>query len=103
MNEEIEIDVPARWIMKVPVLSTAHVSRECADELDRAAHKALLGDVINMPDGWLIYASSLGAPDNALTNPNLLRLREWAYPKGYEWIRLSPDGDVYDELPTFDW
>jgi hypothetical protein len=27
----------------------------------------------------------------------------WARKHGYQWVRIDADGDVVDELPSYDW
>ena len=95
------------WLMpKIPVISTGHIPPADVPLLDAdAANAAGPNGVMGKLDhGWLL---NIGEELNEDEWPNytaafmeLLRLiKAWRF----EYLRLDSDGDVIQQLPTFDW
>ena len=96
-----------RWVMTVPVLSTAHISpavREWFESGDSLAHD--LDD-----DGYLYYCGELGdeTEDGTHCNdtedyPELNACMAWARRNGSNgWVRFAESGDLVNELPQYEW
>lgn len=83
----------AYWVMPVPVLSTAHLPGPSAPE-----DASLL--YAKYTEGWFIYAQD---DINADTPSWYARIREWAVPREYTWIRFDSGGDEIKDLPIYDW
>lgn len=91
-------------LMRVPVISSRHVTAECADWLD---------EVTGQPDsalcgfkggyGWILFVGEdpLGpdCPHVDVLNP----IFTWAKFRGYSWVRLDADADTTQGVPTYDW
>lgn len=94
-----------RWIMTVPVISTAHIKPETAKFLEFGETAGIqsydLGDC-----GLLIFC---GAPtdtplDGLEDYPDITEVMRWARANGSNgWVRLDAAGDVIDALPQYEW
>ena len=94
-----------RWIMAVPVVSTAHIKPETAKFLEFEETAGIqsydLGDC-----GLLIFCGVLAdtLPDNLEDYPDITEVMRWARANGSNgWVRLDAAGDVIDELPQYEW
>ena len=98
-------DLTSFWIMKVPVVSTAHITLETDkwmlemsnDERDRYMIHHICG-------GWMIYVGE--EPDNIDESfpEDLKKLMAWCQEYHFTWLRLDQDGDlIEDKFPTYDW
>ena len=93
---------------KMLVLSTAHIRRSTSDNFD------LLTD--DVPDifyekkaptadyglGWFIPIG----PEiewSHMVSDDLVAIRKLAEAQGCTWIMLDRDGDIIEELPTYEW
>lgn len=88
--------------MRVPVISSRHVTEACADWLD---------EVTGQPDssiggfrggyGWILFVGEdpLG-PDCSHTDV-LNPIFAWARAKGWDWVRLDEDARVVGLLPVY--
>lgn len=92
------------WIMRAPVISTAHIKKESFDSLSSNPlgfdqESGLF--VLPAPDGLMVYASDIeeinDLPDE------LQACLTWSITHGFEWLRFDRDGDRIDGLPVFDW
>lgn len=100
------------WIMRLPVISTAHVEQATMNLLSHDNDFDL--KVIPYPEGAIISIPTCwtddGDPDeidpddadNGLPTELAACLR-WAGSHGFYWLRLDSDGDVIEGLRTFDW
>ena len=96
-----------RWVMTVPVLSTAHISPAVRDWFESG--DSLAYDLCD--DGYLIYCGELEdeAEDGTHFNdmedfPELNKCMAWARRNGSNgWVRFTASGDLINELPRFNW
>jgi hypothetical protein len=89
------------WIMHVPVVSTAHISP--AD--DARLHQDDIGNAPVMADlnpGWLLSIDDLADFEEGYSDA-FLHLIETFHNLGFHYLRLDPDGNDLDDLPTFEW
>lgn len=102
-----------RWEILVPVITTAHIKPDTARWLTlRSENKSFTSMIVaEYPDGYFVSQledmDDLGEAELRLkyydVPEELMGILRWAYRKDYPWVRLDRDGDVVDELPTFDW
>ena len=100
---------------KMLVLSTAHVSNDTAELLNRecernAEYYKYAGMVVrpscsqlncaNTAFAWLVCVS--GEHDEAYPT-DLRKVLEFAKQHGADWVSLDCEGDTIDELETYDW
>ena len=96
-------------IAKILTISTAHITEETSDALNRDPHENNLGlSVYNKSDyGWFIYISEMEKESLQREDTNmpadLKACFELAIKNDCEWLCLDCDGPEYDELPTYDW
>jgi hypothetical protein len=91
------------WKVEMPVLSTAHITRE--------TNELLLAQGDSVP--WMScavydvgYFISVPLDDSHHLCPppqDLIAIWNWAREHGYQWIRLDAAGDQIDALPSHDW
>ena len=103
MNKRAETDY---WVMRVPVISTAHitedVARELAETLPGEDFYGLLNAVT--PFGGFVACDDPDYPSDMPPLPKCLRdCFNWAVDEGFEWIRFDADGDQIGELTVYEW
>jgi|GEM_PF-3934076 len=88
------------WIMKVPVLSSAHLSMRTTRALVEGKYDAAL--IAPYAEGMFIW---MGFADPIVGLPRDLKLLIlWAREQRVEWIRLDAIGETLtDVLPTYPW
>jgi hypothetical protein len=86
----------------VPRISTGHVSKATAEQLDRGDHLNAWTIVAPYEHGWFLYAQPEDCRGDG-TPTELCRIMDWAIRLGFNWIRLDADGDHIDDLESFDW
>lgn len=86
------------WIMKVPVLSSAHLSMRTTKNLVEGMYDAAL--IAPYPQGLFIW---MGYEDPITGFPRDLKLIiKWARKQKCEWVRLDAIGvELTDVLPTY--
>jgi hypothetical protein len=101
----------SRWIMKAPVISTAHIT--ITDDKVLACQTCEYGLVMAILQpgyllhisGYLLHISDLhddaDFPKGISAELKDLCLKFAAI--GYDYLRLDPDGDILEDLPQFDW
>lgn len=90
-------------VMKVPVLSTGHISVatrqrfESEGDANPWCHVAGFeyGYFISIPTEWEHAVPPVPA--------DLQALFRWASQRGFAWVRLDSDGEVVAGLPSFSW
>lgn len=93
------------YVMKVPVLSSSHLSPVGTEFLDTPARANLLGIVATYEHGWFIFVGSDSSWFDHMEDlpPDLRKILDWALEHQYEWLRIDTHaGDTIDELPTYD-
>ena len=92
---------PAYWVSRVPVLSTAHVSRETMEWLIANPGDHEFGVVANYSHGVFLQLDNRNEAPEAPAE--IRQLQQWIRPRHYQWIRLDTNGDVVPGLPIHDW
>lgn len=95
----------ALTILRVPVISTAHVSEADMERLtDRIRSSDYPGAAYD--EGcWLWIPLNEGDGDDPIYNglKSILDIVEWARKNQYAYVRIDRDGDEISDLPTYDW
>lgn len=87
------------WIMKVPVISTAHLRLETFRLLEFASD--WFTATYDEGGGLFIWVDEYADLDEA---PEDLRIvMKWAREAGFDWLRFDNCGDDVPGLPTYDW
>ena len=93
---------PDRWVLHIPVLSTAHVpGPDALDEL------ALIADASAISSDGTIRFYRLDVFQSYMSQLWLKPIVDWIKTKipiqgPARWIRFDMDGDVIPELPVYD-
>lgn len=85
------------WIMRVPVLSSAHLSFRTTKDLVEGKYEDQ--PVAPYAEGVFLWVDYEEAPPGFPKDLKLLI--EWARKHKYAWVRLDADGDVRRNLPTY--
>jgi hypothetical protein len=86
-------------IEKQLVISTFHITYQDSVNLLDVMHDAPVYDLY--PYGWLIYVSK--DKFYRTLSPAFQKIWELAIENECQWIKLGPDGPIYNELPAFEW
>jgi len=86
-------------ILKMLDISTAHVSKETNDKLEKDDVNGALY-VIPHHYGYFVYVPEDSEPE---TPKDLQALFDFAKSKNCSWIKLDCDAVEYKELPTYNW
>lgn len=97
------------WEITMPVISTAHIKQETSAWLTNQKNRYIVA--AKYPEGFFVSILDdmydLGETELRITYPEvpteLMNTLLWAHRKGYYWVRLDCDGDIIEELPTFEW
>lgn len=95
------------WIMQVPVISTAHITRSDSDVITLTP--ALVdGHMCEIPAcADIILIKDDGGDQQNLWSRHMscefCKLMNTFRQLGYCYVRLDRDGDQIEGLPTFDW
>lgn len=94
------------WVMRVPVISTRHITAADNEHLRATGERGLALFPHSLEgSGHLLHlgeASEPWEPDEHLS-PALNNLAAALLAKGWCYLRLSPDGAEFSDLPTFQW
>ena len=92
----------------IPVISTAHITREVAERLD-SEHQNWCACSVYRDVGFFLYLDEPDGSDEPVPQC-LLDIRDWRMRLEREgkldnsrWVRLDCDADTADGLPTYDW
>lgn len=97
-------------VMRLPVLSTAHLTAE-----EGARHSAdWPTHCLESEHGFVVYFGTFyqlresievhaGAPDACEQWAGFLHCAKWAEARGFEWIRFDSDGEKRDDLHAYEW
>lgn len=97
--QDIDYFPNPKWVMFVPVLSTAHIRKS-----DNILMKEWgdLSMVVPMEHGFLVYVGEY--EENWDEYPKAVReLCQWAHKRNYPWIRIDRDGDKISPLTLYEW
>lgn len=107
MNKRAETDY---WVMRVPVISTAHLTEDVARELSETLPGEDFHGLLNAvtPFGGFVACDDPDSPGDLGGEigplPKCLRdCFRWANREGFEWVRFDADGDQIGELPVYEW
>ena len=82
---------------RIGVLSTAHIPEGEAPQIaDRLAAGQLVG--MQREEGFILF-TDIQHEDVPVTAALLEKARH----NGFDWLMLDADGDILDELPTYNW
>ena len=83
-------------------LSTAHLDKETADDLSNGFS---FGQTVYEKHvyGWWIALHDQSDPLEKVKSPSLRAVLERAKSLGCEWLMLDADGEILDDLPSYDW
>jgi len=93
---------------KILVLSTAHLTEEDNDFLSNEEYSENLDCVIDeTPYGWMVHISKnkdeLFSEVHRLLSENFRKAMELAFINDCDWVRFDCDGNVVEELKSYDW
>ena len=91
-------------LMRVPVISSRHITAQCADWLDEVTgqpNSALCG--FKGGYGWIIFVGDDPLDPDCEHVDVLSPVFAWARVRGYEWVRIDADADLLLALPVYDW
>lgn len=94
------------WTMKVPVLSTGHISQTTMKSITTGYIKTLCNetDFLLYEEGVFISIYEDFDIDKSRCLPEDFKaLLAWARSLGYNWVRLDRDGDYVDSLKVYEW
>lgn len=91
------------WIMKAPVISTCHVTREEMEQICEGELDDLFGYVLQYPEGVIFFLGDEIDLDRNLLSPGFIAAIEFAHGLGFRWLRFDRDGDAIDGIPSYDW
>ena len=93
-----------RWIMRVPVLSLSHLTPESGNsEIDDMEIFGELSAIV-MPQGFMLFNTlELEFLNQGDIPKDVWIVLEWMHKNKHEWVRFDADGDLYEELPTYEW
>lgn len=104
-NPVREPNVDKPWIEGIPFLTTGHLPMSLADDLEALTTDIVLAQV--PADGYFIKVpdfEDLADPDTPSTGyTELDDLLNYLAVRGYHYARLSPMGDEYEDLPSYEW
>jgi len=94
-----------QWIMCIPVVGTAHITKQDHDLLESPNHLCS-SDLLfaSFEQGWIVRLSSMdhAGLTTAGFSVQFVNLLQIFFDAGYKFLRLDADGDVLN-LPTSDW
>lgn len=93
----------------IPVISTAHITEEVAQQLARNPYRWCAGAAFS-DSGFFLFLDD-PTPELGDEVPQcLLDIRDWRMKLEREgkldnsrWVRLDRDAELADDLPTYDW
>jgi len=89
-------------LMRVPVISSSHVTRACGEWLNVATGERdsfICG--FEGPYGWILFAGEEPLPPDCPYVDVLSPVLAWARSNGYDWVRLDEDGDPVPGLAVY--
>jgi hypothetical protein len=92
------------WIMHVPVVSTAHMHKSDDQKLHTESYETDMNHAVRMFGGlgYLLEIDDLADFEEGYSDA-FLHLIETFHNLGFHYLRLDPDGNDLDDLPTFEW
>lgn len=99
-----EQEVHAYWVMRCPMITTAHLTQDVAQALaDTPPGEDFYGApcMIGSHGGMICTSASLVLSSDA--PESLRRVVAWARREGFDWLRVDADGDQIGELMIYEW
>lgn len=90
-------------IHRIPVISTAHITQEVSDRLDRNDNPwVACANYVGC--GYFLYVEEPYGGEEPVPQC-LLDICDWLTKHDFtdRWVRLDGDGDEADDLPVYDW
>ena len=102
------------YIYSMMDMSTEHITKETAELLEQNKIDAIVyyaklvdrGDCTKGCYGWFIHIPEDELEYDALKRElpsELYNIIDFAYRYGCAWINMDCDGEIIDELPTYEW
>ena len=89
-------------IERILVLSTAHITKETSELLEKEAHSDLANYVVHGYEyGWFVLVYKLQEVTRKI--PDLGLCLKLAKDNQCKWVRLDRDGPIIDNLPQYSW
>lgn len=93
------------------VVSTSHISRETADCIEAVVDTLAAGGdgpkwapTFTRDEGWVFYVGNVAGEHKAPVAPvDLALVMDYAHSHGCAWLMFDCDGQLVDDLPTFEW
>lgn len=91
-------------ITKCMEISTAHITEDTANKLgDVDTRGNITLSIYDKEEfGWWIFIDGCMNQNDSIPD-DLLRCIQYAKEEGCDWLCLDCDGEIIDELPTYDW
>ena len=91
-------------IHRIPVISTAHLTKEVAELLTRKRNNNPWLPCVEWEYGYLLHFGDLEARGSKAPKC-LIDIANWLTASHFDdrWVRLDSDADVQDDLPYYDW
>lgn len=93
-------ELPSRQLNVVD-LSTGHLPQETARALDNGTFGFI--PMMKGPYGWMFYVTDDVATLDRIPCESLKACLKLALKNGFSYVWFDADGEVYEELPIFDW
>ena len=94
-------------VLRVPVISTAHLTREVAGILESKGNDNPWVPCAEWEYGFFLYLEDPEAreEESEADITCLYAIRDWLREQGFKdcWVRLDCDADKVEGLPTYDW
>lgn len=83
------------WLMLTPVVNTGHLTWEDMDWFQCENPRTI--------NGVHHYVAGTSKNDASFFSPTTRHILEHFAELSYSTVRFDPDGDVFEDLPQFDW
>jgi len=97
-------ELPAGFVRRLLDLSTAHLPERYSEEELRGQPGVVAYD---LPYGWMLKVPADVEEDcheaGEVIAAEVLTVLRFARAHGCDWVLFDADGDVCDQLPTWDW
>jgi Leu/Phe-tRNA-protein transferase len=87
----------------IPAISTCHVTRETAEQLDKGDAQCPWTIVAAYEHGWFLWVQPSDLLDELNLPADLREVMEWGNRHNLKWLRMDCDQSVVADLPQYDW